>query len=320
MKKRIYSSIFIVLLVAILFILKIYVSNYFFDAFFGILACVACYEMSKLLSKMKRYNFQVLAVVFPAFMLAVNMIGAVYAGQTSNLFWVLYAILIDLALMILVLAITYLITILRKKKTLDEMTVRGVKNTSVFKFAFKKCLNTLIIFVYPAFFFLLFIFINHFAELPLDKLSGLNADMSILILLTAIIIPMFTDTFAMLTGSLIGGKKLCPKLSPNKTISGFVGGILWTVLLTACIYLIFTNIGAYTFLSSTFPIWAYLIIVLFGSVVAVGGDLFESKIKRMAKVSDSGRLIPGHGGLLDRIDSYIYIAPYIMLAFWIFAL
>ena len=124
----------------------------------------------------------------------------------------------------------------------------------------------------------------------------------------------------MLTGSLIGGKKLCPRISPGKTISGTVGGILWTLLLSSCVWLIFANISGYDFLWSSFPIWGYLIIVLLGSCIAVCGDLFESIIKRRAGVKDSGRFIPGHGGLLDRIDSYIFIAPYILLAFWIFAL
>ena len=87
-----------------------------------------------------------------------------------------------------------------------------------------------------------------------------------------------------------------------------------------CVYLIFVNINGFDFMWSNFPIWAYLIVVLLGIGVAIGGDLFESILKRRAGVSDSGRMIPGHGGMLDRIDSYIFMAPYILLAFWIIAL
>ena len=79
MKKRIYSSVLIVLLLAILFVLKIFVSDYFFDAFFGVIACVASFEMSKLLSKTKRYSFQILSVIFPALMLASHLLSMHFA-------------------------------------------------------------------------------------------------------------------------------------------------------------------------------------------------------------------------------------------------
>lgn len=323
MKKRVYSSILIVLILALLFVLKIAVPSfggYFFDAFFGVLACISAYEMSKLLSKMKLYNYKILAVIFPAIILAVNLLCVFYAGANSDIYFVLWAILINIALMLLTVLFAFLIGLLNRKKVLSEMATREVKNMSTTKFLFKKSLNTLITFVYPAFFFLFFIFINHMNELSLTKLIDLPADFSIFVLMTAILIPMFVDTFSMLTGSLIGGKKLCPRISPKKTISGLVGGILWTILLASCVFLIFANITSFDFMWTSFPIWAYLIIVAIGTGVAVLGDLFESIIKRRAGVKDSGRFIPGHGGLLDRIDSYIFIAPYILLAFWIFAL
>lgn len=320
MKKRVYSSVLIVLLLAILFVLKIFVSDYFFDAFFGVIACIASFEMSRLLSKTKRYNFQMLSVIFPAIILACHLICAHYAVAHGDIYWILWAILIDFALMFVVLMGTFLIQLIRKKKVLEEMTTRDVKNMSVAKFALKKCLNTLIIFVYPAFFFLFMVFVNHMGDLPLSKFADVSVDFSIFILMTAILIPMLSDTFAMLTGSLIGGKKLCPRISPGKTISGTVGGAVWTLLLMSAVWLIFANINGFDFMWSSFPIWAYLIIILIGVGIAVAGDLFESILKRHSGVKDSGRLVPGHGGILDRIDSYIFIAPYIMLAFWIFAL
>ena len=319
MKKRIFTSIGIVLTLALLFVLKVYVSDYFFDAFFGIVACFAAFEMSKLLTKIGKYNYQWIAVLFPSFMLAANLIGVHYASASSDIYWVLWTILIDIAVMVVFGLGMFLFGIFNRKATKNEIAVRKI-NVSVSKFSLKKALHTVVTFVYPTFLFLMFIFINHLNTLPLSKLDGINSNVSVFILLTAILIPMITDTFAMLMGSVIGGKKLCPKLSPGKTISGAVGGLLWCVLVAACVYLVFGCIGAFEPLMTAFPIWAYLLIVLFGSAIAQAGDLFESFIKRRAGVSDSGNLLPGHGGMLDRIDSYIYIAPYVLLAFLIFAI
>ncbi len=320
MKKRIYSSIAIVITLALLFVLKIFVSDYFFDAFFAILACFGCYEMSKLLAKTGFYNEQWVAVSAPAFLLAGNLIGVHFGVVSGDLFWILYTILIDIALMLVGGVVVFLMSYLRKKQTtLHEMTVRNVPNMSVLKFSFKKALHTVICFIYPAFLFLFFILTNHINDLPLSKLEGVKSNVSVFVLLTTFLVPIFTDTFAMLTGSVIGGKKLCPKLSPGKTISGAVGGVLWCVLFSACVYLIFGCVASFEPFMELFPIWAYLLIAFFGSVVAQCGDLFESIIKRRAGVKDSGKFLPGHGGLLDRVDSHIFMAPYILLAFLIFA-
>ncbi len=318
MKKRIYSSIAVVITLALLFVLKVYVSEYFFDAFFGIIACFAGFEISKMLTKMGKYNFQFVAVIFPTLLLVANLLGMYFASTSGDFFWIFYTILINISLMIIVFSLLYLWGIILKKKTLNEITVRQLKNISIFRFSFNKALNTLITFIYPSFFFLFFILINHFNTFNFIKLSEIQTDISVFMLLTAFLIPIFTDTFAMLTGSLIGGKKLCPKISPNKTISGAVGGTLWCVLFSACVYLIFGCIESFIPFMEIFPIWAYLIIVLLGSIIAQCGDIFESFIKRRANVKDSGKFLPGHGGCLDRIDSHIFVAPFILIAFLIF--
>lgn len=324
MKKRIFTSIAIVIVLALLFVLKIYVSDYFFDAFFAILTCIACYEISKILSKMGLYNFQFLTILFPSLLLAANLIGVFYASQTENFYWILYTLLIDVGLMVFVSLVAFVFSLLRRKTALNEMKVREISGISVAKFSLKKTLHTVIAFVYPAFLFMMLIFINHFGEMPLSKLTNVDENVpvvvSVFILITAIIIPMFTDTFAMLTGSVIGGKKLCPKISPAKTVSGAVGGVLWSVLFGACVYLIFGCVESFVPFMQIFPIWAYLIVVLIGSIIAQCGDLCESMLKRRAGVKDSGRILPGQGGIMDRIDSYIFIAPYIFIAFLIMAI
>jgi len=109
-----------------------------------------------------------------------------------------------------------------------------------------------------------------------------------------------TDTFAYIVGCLIGRHKLCPKLSPKKTIEGSIGGILGAVLLVSILALYF----------ELKPLWFFIIVAIIGSVVAQIGDLTASKIKRMVGIKDFGFIMPGHGGILDRFDSILFVATY----------
>ena len=111
------------------------------------------------------------------------------------------------------------------------------------------------------------------------------------------------DTFAFLTGVTLGKKKLLERISPKKTIEGFIGGFFFTVLAGVGFSLLFTDY------SLLFWIGFALIASLFGTL----GDLFESLIKRTYNAKDSGQLIPGHGGILDRIDSLLFVIPAIYL-------
>lgn len=113
------------------------------------------------------------------------------------------------------------------------------------------------------------------------------------------IIAWGTDTSAYVFGNLFGKKKLCPNLSPNKTIEGSLGGILGPVLLTY----IFAK---YLKLEH---IWKLIPLSIIGSIVAQLGDLSASKIKRISNIKDFGFIIPGHGGVLDRFDSILFTAP-----------
>ncbi len=117
-----------------------------------------------------------------------------------------------------------------------------------------------------------------------------------------------TDTFAYLVGRSVGGPKLAPAISPNKTWSGLIGGIVGSSLIST---------GLAMILGMPYP-WTFLLIGAVIAIVAQAGDLFESYVKRKAGVKDSGHIIPGHGGLLDRIDGLLTAAPVfalIMLAF-----
>ncbi|PZU08647.1 MAG: phosphatidate cytidylyltransferase [Sphingomonas sp.] len=114
--------------------------------------------------------------------------------------------------------------------------------------------------------------------------------------LWTIVIVILTDTGAYFSGRAIGGPKLSPKLSPNKTWAGLVGGMAAALIGGAILGLAFGLPGATLWLGA--PL----------AVVAQGGDLYESALKRKAGVKDSGHILPGHGGILDRIDGLIPVA------------
>jgi len=107
------------------------------------------------------------------------------------------------------------------------------------------------------------------------------------------------DSFAYLIGKNIGKTPLAPKISPKKTVEGFVGGVISTILMATILSFFDQSIGAFE--------WTFLAIII--SVSGVVGDLVESFFKRKAAVKDSGNIMPGHGGFLDRLDSFIFAAP-----------
>lgn len=115
------------------------------------------------------------------------------------------------------------------------------------------------------------------------------------------------DTFAYLTGKLLGKHKLMPEVSPKKSVEGFVGGIIFS-LLTAILY--------FQYVLSEYTIWSWMdtiIIAIIVSTFGTMGDLIESKFKRLAGVKDSGKILPGHGGILDRFDAWYLSIPVIDL-------
>ena len=106
-----------------------------------------------------------------------------------------------------------------------------------------------------------------------------------------------TDTFAYFAGRMFGGPRLAPVLSPKKTWSGLIGGMVGAALVSSI------------YAATWFPTWISLAVVAAAmAVVAQIGDIFESALKRNYGVKDSGYLIPGHGGVLDRVDGLVAVA------------
>ena len=124
-----------------------------------------------------------------------------------------------------------------------------------------------------------------------------------IILLALFVIIWASDTFAYLAGSLFGKHKLSPSISPNKSWEGVVGGLIGA-LLTALVFYLTVSDPTACEISVSFIRWLIfaVVIVVFGTL----GDLLESLLKRTVGVKDSGHIMPGHGGLLDRLDSVIF--------------
>ncbi|MCH3882354.1 MULTISPECIES: phosphatidate cytidylyltransferase [Tenacibaculum] len=123
------------------------------------------------------------------------------------------------------------------------------------------------------------------------------------IIIGILVLIWVNDSFAYLIGKNFGKHKLFEKVSPRKTIEGFIGGLVFSTL-SAII------------LSEYIPVFStlnWVIIALITSVFGTLGDLVESKFKRQANVKDSGNIMPGHGGILDRLDSLFFLAPFVYL-------
>lgn len=119
------------------------------------------------------------------------------------------------------------------------------------------------------------------------------------------------DTFAYFTGVLIGKHKMAPVLSPKKSVEGAVGGVLGATLL-GIIYGSIVSKKMSGFIAN--PVLTFAVASFFGALLAIVGDLAASAIKRNHNVKDYGKLIPGHGGILDRFDSVIFTAPVVYWA------
>jgi phosphatidate cytidylyltransferase len=127
------------------------------------------------------------------------------------------------------------------------------------------------------------------------------------VLLLLFVLVWVNDTFAFLTGSLFGRHKLWVRISPKKSWEGLIGGVVFTVGIAAlCGYLFRPQLAG-------FGADAMAIVGVIVAVSATFGDLIESMIKRTVGVKDSGNLIPGHGGILDRIDSLLLVMPAITI-------
>ena len=136
-----------------------------------------------------------------------------------------------------------------------------------------------------------------------------NGNTGIFYVVLSLALPWMADTGAYFFGSFFGKHKLCPDISPKKTIEGAIGGTVVCVFSMILVCFIFQK---WVFPPEvTIHYWNMILLALIGSVLSILGDLCFSLVKRGCHIKDFGNAIPGHGGILDRFDSVVFVAPFI---------
>lgn len=292
MKQRFITSIFIVLVTVFAIISKLLpysIGDYIFDIFILIVTIVAGFEICNMMEKNNKKLNKFMATMY----CIVNYVTLLLCVNRVSFYMIL---IIEL----LVLVIYWLISLTIEYFMNKKLPVKQHIITS---------LNTLLACIYPGFLFCLLLNYNH-----ADLYAGVEY-FSLVFIVMIFAITWLTDTFAYLVGRTFKGPKLAPKISPNKTISGGIGGLIGGMGGAMLVYLLVYNIPALSTILSMHSLawWHFLLIGLFGSIVGQAGDLFESKLKRVSNVKDSGNIFPGHGGMLDRIDAMIFITTFLYL-------
>ena len=121
-------------------------------------------------------------------------------------------------------------------------------------------------------------------------------------------VPLLGDVMALFVGSAIGGPKFCPAVSPKKTIAGSIGGMAGSVIGAMAVYGLSVAFCDAPTLAKLPVWWHYLILGFLGGIAGQIGDLFASLVKRHSGIKDFSNLVPGHGGMLDRLDSVLFMA------------
>lgn len=309
MKKRLLTATLMVLVVigALAFRFIDTYGLYIFDLAIGLLAIFAALEFCKLLQKMGYYVSEMAAGLYPSFMFAGHVFSFVFGLNMA------YYAIIQLSFLLAGFLLTFIISLMIKTKTIVKFMEENKLTKG--KASLKIALKTFLTFLYPTTLLLSLMLLNRIDFLGISQANAFSGTFGWVALILAIIIPIITDSTAMLAGRAIGGPKLCPKISPKKTIAGSVGAVAATSILVGALYYLFTafsmiNLG---FIYLGIKSYHFVILGFLGSIISQLGDLLESYLKRKAKVKDSGNIFPGHGGFLDRIDSHIVNSPFVLI-------
>lgn len=314
MKKRVMTGAVITIVTAI-FLATVRFTPYAFDMFIGVLAIMGCVEICRTMERKKQYTNIIFIGSFPAILYIAMSVGII--NERPWYYFLLYFIVIILALFL----INFLYTIVFAKQTVIEKNKYEITEKSNSEYAFEKCMNSTFVMIYPTLLFASFFVMNHFFDFSFVDASGLSDSNLIVIffLVYTFAVTMITDSMAMITGSLIKGPKLCPLISPNKTISGAIGGLVFGATGGLITYFLFTLNSVFKEMMVFMDIawWQIFIIGFVVSAIGQVGDIIASALKRSARVKDYGTIFPGHGGVMDRVDGLIFNAFAVLVCMFI---
>ncbi len=287
MKTRTISATVYVAVLIIFYLLKIFVHSLCFDVLTYAFAIIGTFEMLRAVREKTTKPQRVIVMVF-----AVVCIPLVAVTSLIN-----YGVhVLGICMFVVVLALLSLLVFDHENTTVENLGV------------------SLLSCVYPTVLVSFLIFVNH---IKVPAVLGELAFNSNLLLPMIFAISPLADVFAYWVGSSLKKvfpKKLAPSISPNKTIVGALGGLLGGVIAAGAVYGIYGAVaGSFTNIQIWLPV--FLAIGLLGAVATEFGDLVESCIKRKLGIKDMGNIMPGHGGVLDRIDGTMFASVVVYLAF-----
>lgn len=305
----------VITIVTAIFLASVRLTPYAFDLFIGVLAIMGCVEICRTMERKKQYTNIIFIGSFPAILYIAMSVGII--NERPWYYFLLYFVIIIVALFL----INFLYTIIFAKQTVIEKNKYEITDMSNSAYAFEKCMYSTFVMIYPTLLFASFFVINHFFDFSFVDASGLTDSNLIVIffLVYTFAVTMITDSMAMITGSLIKGPKLCPLISPNKTISGAVGGLIFGATGGLVTYFLFTLNTVFREMMVFMDIawWQIFIIGFVVSIIGQIGDIIASALKRSARVKDYGTIFPGHGGVMDRVDGLIFNAFAVLICMFI---
>ena len=307
-KQRIISGALIFLGLLVFFALRILVDVYAFDLLIGVLMIISAYEVDNLLHKMGKPTYFVGFGLYP---LCAFIMVIVCLTCGLNLMWY---VLINIAV-ILVLGVCMAFLPLMARNTLNKNRIADGYRYGIVRYSITKSLNTCFVCIWPVFLCSFAFAINHFNSFELAVNQSLlsypgvsGADVGLIGLVLLFVTTMLADTFAMLTGRLFKTAKInIQKLGPGKSWSGLLGGLIGGMIGAVIVYFAFQIPSNYSTLLQLvgLNVWYFLLIGLLCGAFNMIGDIFASFFKRRAVVKDFSNLIPGHGGVMDRINGLV---------------